>query len=107
MFRYRVALILCILVGLAVALPAQAQERPIVTELTIGLSAQGRPITALRIGSGPRKLALIGDTHGFPEANTFELSQQLADYFRAPPELDFIHMNRSGGIGKRVRQAVE
>jgi energy-converting hydrogenase Eha subunit A len=86
MFRYRVALILCILVGLAVALPAQAQERPIVTELTIGLSAQGRPITALRIGSGPRKLALIGDTHGFPEANTFELSQQLADYFRAHPE---------------------
>ncbi len=40
----------------------------------------------MKIGDGPRKLALVGDTHGGPEANTFELASQLADYFRAHPE---------------------
>jgi predicted deacylase len=65
---------------------AIAQERPSVTEIQIGVSAQGRPITGIRIGNGPRKLALIGDTHGLPEANTFELTRQLLEYFRANPQ---------------------
>ena len=56
------------------------------TELTLGTSGQGRPITAVRIGAGPRKFALVGDTHGGPEANTYQLASQLADYFRAHPE---------------------
>ncbi|MFL5802491.1 MAG: M14 family metallopeptidase, partial [Roseiflexaceae bacterium] len=43
------------------------------------------PITALRVGDGPRKFVLVGDTHGGPEANTFDLAGQLADYFRAHP----------------------
>ena len=62
------------------------QAAPSVTELTLGTSGQGRPITALRIGAGPRKFALVGDTHGGPEANTYQLAAQLADYFRAHPE---------------------
>lgn len=61
---------------------AAAQAR----ELTLGLSGDGRPITALRIGDGPRKLVLAGDTHGGPEANTYALVTRLADYFRAHPE---------------------
>ncbi len=65
---------------------AQAPPTPNVVDLTIGTSVQGRPITALRIGNGPRKLVLIGDTHGLPEANTYELVSSLATYYRAHPE---------------------
>ena len=71
---------------LAAAPVTIAQERPAVTELLLGYSGQGRPIMALRIGNGPRKLALIGGTHGFPEYNTTTLVEQLAEYFRANPE---------------------
>ena len=47
--------------------------------------SQGQPIAAVKIGDGPRKLVLVGDTHGGPEANTFQLASQLADHFRANP----------------------
>jgi predicted deacylase len=56
-----------------------------VDEITLGSSGDGRPITALRVGDGPRKFVLVGDTHGGPEANTYYLASQLADYFRANP----------------------
>lgn len=67
------------------ATQALAQSVPI-TDVTIGLSGQGRPITAVRIGDGPHKLVIVGDTHGGPEANTFQLTTQLIDYFRANPQ---------------------
>jgi predicted deacylase len=57
-----------------------------VGELTLGVSGDGRPITALRVGDGPRKFVLVGDTHGGPEANTYQLAAQLAEHFRAYPE---------------------
>ena len=67
--------------------PARAsQAAPSVTELTLGTSGASRPITAVKIGDGARKFALVGDTHGGPEANTYQLASQLADYFRAHPE---------------------
>jgi hypothetical protein len=56
-----------------------------VVDLTLGTSTQGRPITAVQISDGPRKLVLVGNAHGGPERNTFELSTQLAAYFRANP----------------------
>ncbi|HEU5097928.1 MAG TPA: M14 family metallopeptidase [Roseiflexaceae bacterium] len=59
---------------------------PGVAELVLGASGAGQPITAVKIGDGPRKFVLVGDTHGGPEANTFQLVSQLADYFRAHPE---------------------
>lgn len=64
----------------------QSQSVPQISELTLGPSSEGRPITAIKIGAGPRKLALVGDTHGGPEANTYQLASMLADYFRAHPE---------------------
>ena len=65
---------------------ARAQEPdPAITEITIGASTEGRPISGLRIGTGARKLVLIGATHGAPEANTYQLVQQLLDYFRTHP----------------------
>jgi predicted deacylase len=65
---------------------AATPARQTVAEITIGTSTEGRPITALRVGDGPRKLVLVGATHGFPERNTHELSLMLADYFRANPQ---------------------
>lgn len=59
------------------------QGAPPIAELTLGVSGEGRPITALKIGDGARKFVLAGDTHGGPEANTFQLVTQLAEYFRA------------------------
>jgi predicted deacylase len=59
---------------------------PSITELTLGTSGTGRPITAVKIGDGSHKLVLVGDAHGGPEANTFQLAQQLADHFRANPD---------------------
>ncbi|MCS7289956.1 MAG: M14 family metallopeptidase [Roseiflexus sp.] len=53
--------------------------------LTIGASTQGRPITALRVGDGPIKLVIVGNTHGAPEANTYALATMIADHFRANP----------------------
>jgi hypothetical protein len=73
--------------------PALAQTpTPEVVDLTLGSSTQGRPINAVRIGSGSRKLVLVSATHGYPERNTYELAQQLIAHFRAnpravPPEL--------------------
>ena len=74
-------------IGAAPGLAApHAQPAPPIADLTLGLSGEGRPITALKIGAGPRKFALVGDTHGGPEANTYQLASMLADYFRAHPE---------------------
>src|SRR6476646_10250478 len=71
---------------LAVAPARASQAAPSVTELTLGTSGAGRQITAVKIGDGARKFVLVGDTHGGPEANTYQLAAQLADYFRAHPE---------------------
>src|SRR5690606_34963315 len=70
------------------ALPGTATALPFsqVSDLTIGVSGQGRPITAVRIGNGPRKFVLLGNTHGGPEANTYRLVAALAEHFRAHPE---------------------
>ncbi len=77
-----------LLLLIAFAAPVRAQAliaSTAISELTIGTSAQGRPITAVRIGDGPRKLVIIGDTHGGPEANTNVLTNQLIDFFSGNP----------------------
>lgn len=56
------------------------------TEIALGASTAGRPITAVRFGDGPLKLVVVGDTHGGPEANTYVLTTQLIEHFRAHPE---------------------
>lgn len=66
----------------AATLPAHAQTLPPIADITLGTSTEGRPITAVRIGTGPLKFVLVGDTHGGPEANTYELLLQLIAYYR-------------------------
>lgn len=71
-------------------LSAGAAPRPahaaVVRDFVLGSSAQGRPIKVVQIGAGPRKLVVVGDTHGGPEANTYRLSLELIAHFRANPE---------------------
>lgn len=61
-----------------------AQATPIRT-VEIGRSAEGRPIEAVIFGDGPRKLVVVGATHGAPEANTYRLALALIEHFRANP----------------------
>lgn len=56
------------------------------TELIIGHSVEGRPITAYRVGSGAIKVALVGDIHGAFEANTHLLARQLLEHFQDHPD---------------------
>lgn len=74
-------LLIILMLGLTATAHAQSTE----ATLTIGRSGQGRPIVAVRFGTGPRKLVVVGDTHGGPEANTNVLTNQLITFFRANP----------------------
>ncbi|MBC8449401.1 MAG: peptidoglycan DD-metalloendopeptidase family protein [Chloroflexi bacterium] len=58
---------------------------PTPASLTIGQSAEGRPIEAYRIGLGGYKVVLVGDIHGGWEANTHELARELLAHFKAKP----------------------
>jgi predicted deacylase len=77
----------CLLIITLVMLisPPPSYATPKLADLQLGISGAGRPITAVKIGDGPRKFVLVGDTHGGPEANTYHLASQLVDYFRAHP----------------------
>lgn len=79
-------LLLIILLMIVSWLPSAppAQVMPIRT-VELGRSAEGRPIEAVIFGDGPRKLVVVGATHGAPEANTYRLALALIDHFRAHP----------------------
>jgi predicted deacylase len=81
-------LLVCLLGSLSAAVPAisAAQDAPLVRDFVIGFSAQGRPIEVVQVGNGERKLVVVGDTHGGPEANTYRLTLELIDHFRAAPQ---------------------
>ncbi len=80
---YLVLVILLIITSWLPSVPP-AQATPIRT-VEIGRSAEGRPIEAVIFGDGPRKLVVIGATHGEPEANTYRLALALIEYFRTNP----------------------
>jgi predicted deacylase len=63
---------------------APTDDPPVVT--TIGYSGEGRPLTAVRFGSGGRVLLLVGGIHGGWESNTVTLTTQLIDDFTASPQ---------------------
>jgi predicted deacylase len=81
------ALALAILAALlAQAAPPRPAYAAMIRDFVLGRSAQGRPIEVVQIGAGPRKLVVVGDTHGGPEANTYQLTLQLIAHFRANPD---------------------
>ncbi len=80
------SMLLVLLIGMPIgSSAAPGRQEVFIREFEIGRSTQGRPINAIQIGNGPRKLVLVGATHGFPEANTYVLSSLLAEHFRANP----------------------
>jgi predicted deacylase len=82
-------LLFCLILFLGVAwapLPLRAQA-PTITRSVLGTSGQGRPIELVRIGDGPRKLVVVGATHGGAEANTHQLTLQLIAHFEENPQL--------------------
>jgi zinc carboxypeptidase len=106
----RVSIVLVVtMVAAAVATvqPAVAETRSSV----IGTSQNGQPLTLYELGSGPRRVLLIGGQHGGPEANTVELVDALLDYFDANPaeippniELDILPIANPDGLSAGSRQ---
>lgn len=77
----------------------------------IGTSQNGVPITLYQLGSGPKRVLLIGGQHGAPEANTVELVDALLDYFDgnaadipARLELDILPIANPDGLAAGSRQ---
>jgi hypothetical protein len=85
----RLSLLICAalmaLLPLAAGQAATRSAQPAPREFVLGASAQGRPIEVVQFGGGPRKLVVVGDTHGGPEANTHRLTLELIEHFRANP----------------------
>lgn len=81
-------LLFCLIVIIlsAWASPSLHAQAPAMTRFVLGTSGQGRPIEVLRIGDGPRKLVVVGATHGGAEANTHQLTLQLIAHFEANPQ---------------------
>jgi hypothetical protein len=89
------------------ALPASADTR----STNIGTSQNGVPLTLYTLGSGPKRVLLIGGQHGGPEADTVELVNGLLDYFEGNPneipaaiELDVLPIANPDGLSAGSRQ---
>ena len=70
-----------------VTITPQSSEPFITGPITIGQSAQGRPLAVYRLGHGVIKRALIGAIHGGYEWNTAELMTRTLDYLRDNPDI--------------------
>jgi predicted deacylase len=71
----------------AYAAGAQPANAGLVRQFVLGQSAQGRPVEVVQFGAGPRKLVVVGATHGGAEANTHRLTLELIEHLRANPGL--------------------
>ena len=74
----------------------------------IGYSVQGRPITAIRLGSGPRRVIIIAGIHG--NEYGYDVAHKLVAYLRANPsaipagtQLDVIASANPDGRARRKR----
>lgn len=56
-----------------------------VSDLTIGHSVAGRPITVTHFGTGPVVRLIVAGIHGGNERNTIALADELIAYLRAAP----------------------
>ncbi|MGI9144957.1 MAG: M14 family metallopeptidase [Chloroflexota bacterium] len=98
--------LLCVLAALA-AQPALAGPM----QSTIGMSQNGLPLVVYALGSGPKRVLIVGGQHGGPEANTVELTGGLLDYFAENPgelpdgiELDVLPIANPDGLAAGSRQ---
>ena len=65
--------------------PTEKRQVQKPTQITIGQSIQGRPITATTYGSGDTHLVFVGAIHGGYEWNTVLLAQKLMQYLEGTP----------------------
>jgi len=93
--------------GLLGAQPALAQTRTAV----IGTSQSGAELMIYELGSGPKRVLILGGQHGGPEVNTVELVSGLLEYFDANPgdvprgiELDVLPVANPDGMSSGSRQ---
>jgi hypothetical protein len=75
------------------------------------MSQGGAPLTLYQLGSGPRRVLIMGGQHGGPERNTVELVESMLDYFSANPEelpagleLDIMTAANPDGLAAGSRQ---
>jgi predicted deacylase len=78
----------------------------------IGTSQAGAPLTLFELGSGSKRVLILGGQHGAPEANTVELASALLEFFDANPselpadiELDILPV--ANGLADGSRQFVD
>lgn len=70
--------------GLTVAcIPPRHAAAEAPTNFVIGASVQGRPIRAMRFGSGPARVVALGGIHTGEEINTVDLVATFAEHFAA------------------------
>jgi hypothetical protein len=87
--------------------PATVQTRSAV----IGTSQLGSPLVLYELGTGSKRVLLLGGQHGGPEANTVELVDALLEYFESNPdevptvvELDVLPVANPDGLASGSRQ---
>lgn len=62
--------------------------RPAAAEVpwsAIGFSQGGLPLVVHHLGDGPSRVLVLGGQHGWPEANTIELTRRLLAFFAERP----------------------
>jgi hypothetical protein len=100
--------------ALCLALCAWLTVQPVFADARstdIGTSQNGVALTLYTLGSGPKRVLLIGGQHGGPEADTVELVNGLLDYFEGNPseipaaiELDVLPIANPDGLSAGSRQ---
>lgn len=82
-------------------------------EWSIGTSQAGAALEMYALGSGPKRVLILGGQHGGPEANTVQLVNGLFDYYSSNPEelpagieLDILLVANPDGLATGSRQFV-
>jgi predicted deacylase len=70
----------------ATSTPEQTATSTAISEVQIGESVQGRPISAVQFGSGERDVFFVGGIHGGYEWNSTLVAYNFIDYLRANPD---------------------
>jgi hypothetical protein len=104
-------IVLALLIVTATVLGAAPAAFAEPTESSIGTSQAGSPLELYALGSGPKRVLIVGGQHGGPEANTVQLVQGLLDYFSSTPEelppgveLDVLLVANPDGLASGSRQ---
>jgi hypothetical protein len=95
----------------AVLLATTAHAEP--ASFSIGSTQGGDQLLVHQLGSGAKRVLILGGQHGGPERNTVELTEALLDYFSSNPEelpsgieLNFLPRANPDGLATGSRQFI-